>query len=166
MSLLTSSAFQLTSFIQGRAFLIMGYLCPEITEDDLLYQMLVAFKNALVDVHESDTCVMLSIMRCIHRMTQGLLQSPHVLGPLLWLATSIIHSGMSTMFNEAAKLLEALAETLSSLPPYDCRPVVDIFADTRDPIKHALDQIDFAVGLSFCRSYWSFALAASIFRGT
>ena len=166
MSLLTSTAFTLTPFTQGRAFLMMGYLCPDFTEDDLLYQMLLAFKTAMVDVHESDTRIIISIMRCLRRMTLGLLHGSKVLPPLVWLATAFIHSGMSTMFNEASNLLRTIIEALCSTTEYGQRPVVVVFEVAREIMEPALEQIDSAMGLTFHRPFWSFALGTSLFRGT
>ena len=45
MSLVTSSAFQLSPAIQTRSFVSLSILATSDVDDDLLYQMLVALKK-------------------------------------------------------------------------------------------------------------------------
>ena len=65
MSLITSSAFQLSPAVQSRAFVALGVLATSDVDDDLLYQMLVAFKTALSQASETDTTSVVSMLRCI-----------------------------------------------------------------------------------------------------
>ncbi|KAG1772191.1 hypothetical protein EV702DRAFT_1246575 [Suillus placidus] len=64
MSLATSTAFQLPAAIQSRAFLVLGTLATSDVDDDLVYQMLVAFKNALGQSTESDTMAVTLLSSC------------------------------------------------------------------------------------------------------
>ena len=45
MGLLTLTAFQLSPSVQPRAFVVMGTLALSDVDDDLLYQMLIAFRS-------------------------------------------------------------------------------------------------------------------------
>ncbi|TFY83118.1 hypothetical protein EWM64_g893 [Hericium alpestre] len=74
MSLVTATAFQVSPAVQSRAFVILGALATAEVDDDFFYQMLVAFKTALLQFSEADTASVVSMLRCICNVVPGLVE--------------------------------------------------------------------------------------------
>ena len=104
MSLVTSSAFQLSPAVQTRAFVSLGILATSDVDDDLLYQMLVAFKTALSQSHESDTTSVVSMLRCIFRVVPALPINSRYLPQIFWLAVALLQSSHMGIYVEAINL--------------------------------------------------------------
>lgn len=164
MSLVISTAFHV-SYIQSRAFVVMGVLATSDVDDDLLYQILVAFKNSLAAaISESDLRTPVGMLRCITKVVPGTPKNGRYLAQLLWLAIGVMQCGDVALFTEAAELLQTSLETLESQGAFADMSLPTFFFDARGPLEEVTIQIDDYMGLSF-ESNFSFSLASIIFKG-
>ena len=92
MSPATFSAFQLISYTQARAFVVVGILRPISVDDGLLYQILVAFRVAFAEpnLKGKDMAPMVSMIRCIRRVIGGLPLDSRGLPLLIWLVVKLL----------------------------------------------------------------------------
>ncbi|KAH9854976.1 hypothetical protein C2E23DRAFT_883516 [Lenzites betulinus] len=163
MSLITSSAFQLSPAVQSRAFISLGVLATSDVDDDLLYQMLVAFKTALSQASEADTTSVLSMLRCITNVVPASGGSRY-LSQLFWLAVSLLQSSYVALYGEAIRLLQVTVENMAEHGLFRERGVPATLLEGREPLEDIACQLDHLLGLSF-ESSFSFSLAATIFKG-
>jgi hypothetical protein len=163
MSLVISTAFHY-SYIQSRAFVVMGVLATSDVDDDLLYQILVAFKNALATSLESDPATCVGMLRCITKVVPGTPRNGRYLTQVVWLAVALMQYGDVGIFAEAANLLQAALETLDEQGAFADIPLSNFFFEARATLDEVTLQIDDFVGLSF-ETNFSFALSSIIFRG-
>ncbi|KAI6130277.1 hypothetical protein EDD16DRAFT_1541379 [Pisolithus croceorrhizus] len=164
MSLATSTAFQLPAVIQSRAFLVLGTLATSDVDDDLVYQMLVAFKQALGQSTETDTVTVASMLRCICKIVPALDEGSSYLCQLFWLAVALLQSSYIAFYAEAADLLRATVETLEKHGTFDGSTIPNVLLDGRTQLEDTISQLDRLLCLSF-ESSFSFSLAAIIFKG-
>ncbi|KAF8559154.1 hypothetical protein OG21DRAFT_1570167 [Imleria badia] len=164
MSLATSTAFQLPTAIQARAFLVLGTLATSEVDDDLVYQMLVAFKTALGQSTETDTIAVVCMLRCICKVVPSLPEGSRYLCQVFWLAVALLQSSYTSIYAEAADLLRATTETLELHGAFDENTIPNILLDGRTQLEDTVCQLDRLLCLSF-ESSFSFSLAAIIFKG-
>lgn len=163
MSLIVSTAFH-ASGIQWRAFVVMGVLATSDADDDLQYQILVAFKTGLASLQESDSGGLVSMLRCMCRVVPGTPRNPRYLPQVVWLAVALLQLGDQALFAEAAKLLEASLETLDKQDYFRDISLIEALYDARAPLDDVSREIDAFLNLSFDTNF-SFTLASIIFRG-
>lgn len=163
MSLVISTAFHV-SYIQPRAFVVMGVLATSDVDDDLLYQILVAFKNALALSVDAESSTAIGILRCITKVVPATPKNGRYLSQIVWLAIALMEYGHVAFFAEAAALLEAALETLDEQGAFGDQTLSAYLLEQRGPLDDTALQIEDFVGLSF-ESNFSFALASIIFRG-
>lgn len=164
MGLLTSTAFQLSPSVQPRVFIVMGTLASSDVDDDLLYQMLVALRNALRQSNEADTQCVVSMLHCVCTFVSTLAENSRYIGPLFWLAVALLESSHAPFFIEANKLLCACVTTLNRHEAFKERGFVATLLEARTHLDDISMQLDQMLGLSF-DSDFSFSLAAIIFKG-
>ncbi|KAI8982739.1 hypothetical protein BD414DRAFT_515918 [Trametes punicea] len=164
MSLITSSAFQLSPAVQSRAFVALGVLATSDVDDDLLYQMLVAFKTALSQASETDTTSVLSMLRCITNVVVATSGNSRYLSQLFWLAVALLQSSHMALYVEAIRLLRVTVEVMAEHGLFRERGVPTTLLEGRVPLEDIACQLDQLLGLSF-ESSFSFSLAATIFKG-
>ncbi len=164
MSLITSSAFQLSPAVQSRAFVALGVLATSDVDDDLLYQMLVAFKTALSQASETDTTSVVSMLRCITNVVPATNGNSRYLAQLFWLAVALLQSSHMALYVEAIRLLRVTVENMEEHGHFKERGVTATLLDGRVPLEDIACQLDHLLGLSFDSSF-SFSLAATIFKG-
>lgn len=164
MSLITSSAFQLSPAVQSRAFVSLGILATSDVDDDLLYQMLVAFKTALSQSSETDTTSVLSMLRCITNVVPATSGNSRYLSQLFWLAVALLQSSHMALYVEAIRLLRVIVENMAEHGHFRERGVPATLLEGRIPLEDIACQLDHLLGLSFDSSF-SFSLAATIFKG-
>ncbi|KAG8905759.1 Ras GTPase activating protein ira2 [Tulasnella sp. 403] len=164
VGLVTSTAFQLSAYIQSRAFVVLGTLASSDVDDDLLYQILVAFRTALATSSETDTSAVVSMLRCIRKVVPGLPENSRYLAQILWLAIALIQSSYISLFSESARLLQATLETLQGQGAFETDDLPRVLMAARDPLEDISSQLDNVLGLSFDASF-SFSLATAIFKG-
>lgn len=167
MSLVTSTAFQVCPYVQYRAFVVLGLLASSDTsevDDDLLYQMLVAFKHALTFSAENDPAAVMSMLRCIARVVPGLNPDSRYLPQVFWLAVALLQSTYLPLYEEAARLLEVTLEAMAHQGFFENRQMSTVLLEARGPLSDITTQLDDIMGLSFDTGF-SFSLASIIFRG-
>ncbi|KAI0677196.1 hypothetical protein C8Q78DRAFT_1180405 [Trametes maxima] len=164
MSLITSSAFQLSPAVQSRAFVALGVLATSDVDDDLLYQMLVAFKTALSQASETDTTSVISMLRCITNVVPATSGNSRYLSQLFWLAVALLQSSHMALYVEAIRLLRVTVENMAAHGHFKERGVPATLLEGRVPLEEIACQLDHLLGLSFDSSF-SFSLAATIFKG-
>ncbi|EMD40361.1 hypothetical protein CERSUDRAFT_148314 [Gelatoporia subvermispora B] len=164
MSLVTSSAFQLSPSIQTRAFSTLGILATSDVDDDLLYQMLVAFKTALAQSNENDTVAVVSMLRCMRNVTPALPKQSRYLSQLFWLAVALLQSSLLALYVEAINLLRVALETMDQQDMFNEKGMAAVLLEGREPLEEIACQLDQLLGLSF-ESSFSFSLASIIFKG-
>ncbi|KAF8635007.1 hypothetical protein AX15_000591 [Amanita polypyramis BW_CC] len=164
MSLVTSTAFQLSPAIQIRSFIAMGILANNDVDDDMLYQLLVALRNALYKANESQTLPIVSMLRCLCKMVPVLPQESRYLVQLFWLAVALLQSSHVAFFDEASCLLSVSLKKMESEGLFEATPVNDVLLEGRRPLIDVTSQLDDMLKLSFETSF-SFSLAAIIFKG-
>ncbi|QRV73161.1 GTPase-activating protein [Ceratobasidium sp. AG-Ba] len=170
MSLLTSTAFQLSAYVQSRAFVVLGRLLEIPTtdvDDDLFYQMLVAFQTALATANEEDPTALLSMLRSLSRAVVRLPSESRYLSQVTWIAIAIIQSGYAALFSEAAALLEATLLSLEKCKAFANQTLTSSLKRFRSEL---LDEIYLQLDELNCLSYasestFSFSLASIIARG-
>jgi hypothetical protein len=164
MSLATSTAFQLSPAIQTRAFVVLGTLATSDVDDDLLYQMLVAFKVALSQSTETDTTSIVSMLRCMCRVLPAASKESRFIVLLFWMAVALLQSSHMAFYNEAADLLRITLERLDARGAFRQGTMSYILLKGRVPLEEIACQLDQLLGLSF-ESSFSFSLASIIFKG-
>ncbi|KAG9100039.1 Ras GTPase activating protein ira2, partial [Ceratobasidium sp. 370] len=170
MSLLTSTAFQLSAYVQSRAFVILGRLLEIPTtdvDDDLFYQMLVAFQTALATANEEDPTALLSMLRSISKAVVRLPPESRYLSQVSWIAIAIIQSGYAALFSEAAALLEATLLSLEKYKAFERQTVTSCLKRFRsEPLDEIYLQLDELHSLSYAsEATFSFSLASIVARG-
>ncbi|KAH8096624.1 hypothetical protein BXZ70DRAFT_945419 [Cristinia sonorae] len=164
MGLITSSAFQLSPAVQIRAFVSLGSLATSDVDDDLLYQILVAYRTALAQATDDDTLAILSMLRCICHVAPALPAQSRYLPQLFWLAVALLQSSLVGCYTEAILLLKATLERMSDQGLFRDKGVAATLLDGRQSLYEVAGQLDNILGLSF-ESSFSFSLSAIIFKG-
>ncbi|KAG8755793.1 Ras GTPase activating protein ira2 [Ceratobasidium sp. 428] len=170
MSLLTSTAFQLSAYVQSRAFVVLGRLLEIPTtdvDDDLFYQMLVAFQTALATANEEDPTALLSMLRSLSKAVIRLPAESRYLSQVSWIAIATIQSGYAALFSEAAGLLEATLLSLEKYKAFANQTVTSCLKQFRsEPVDEIYLQLDELHSLSYAsEATFSFSLASIIARG-
>lgn len=164
MSLITSMVFQYSPAIQSRGFIALGALATEGVDDDLMYQMLVAFKTALAQSNETDTVSVVCMLRCICRVVPALPENSKYFDQLFWLAVALLQSSHAAFYVQATNLMCATVETSHRHGIFQDASLVEVMLDGREALDETLGQLDRLLGLSFDASF-SFSLASIIFKG-
>ncbi|KAH7931340.1 hypothetical protein BV22DRAFT_1124264 [Leucogyrophana mollusca] len=164
MSLATSTAFQLPATIQSRAFLVLGTLATSDVDDDLVYQMLIAFKTALGQSTETETLSVVCMLRCICKVVPALTEGSRYLPQLFWLAVALLQSSYTAFYADAADLLRATVETLEVHGAFEDTTIPNVLLDGRATLEDTVCQLDGLLRLSFDANF-SFSLTSIIFKG-
>jgi hypothetical protein len=69
----------------------MGVLASSDVDDDLLYQILVAFKNALSGSADTDCSTAVEILRCITKVVPATPRNGRYLSQIVWLAIALMN---------------------------------------------------------------------------
>jgi hypothetical protein len=163
MSLVTSTAFQLSAAIQPRAFIVIGHLAASDVDDDLLYQMLVALKTALSQSSETNTMSVVSMLRCICKVVPALVENSRYICQVFWLAVALLQSSHIAFYVEATNLVRVTLDHMEDQGMFT-GSAHEFLLDGRTPLEDIACQLDQLLGLSFDSSF-SFSLASIIFKG-
>jgi len=164
MSLVTSTAFQVSPAVQARAFIVLGALATSDVDDDFFYQMLVALKTGLSQFSESDTVPVVSMLRCLRNVVPALPLNSRYLPQVFWLAVALLQSRHFGLYLEAAHLLRVTTDTLYSQGYFEDQGMVATLLEYRASIEEVASQVDALLGVSFEVSF-SFSLATVVFTG-
>ena len=164
MGLITSMVFQYSPAIQARGFIALGTLGTQDVDDDLMYQMLVAFKTALAASSETDTIVVVCMLRCTVKVVPALAHHSKYFDQLFWLAVALLQSSHFAFYIQATDLLRVTIEAAYRHGLFEDASVVDVMMRGRHHLDETLGQLDRLLGLSF-ESSFSYSLACVIFKG-
>jgi hypothetical protein len=164
MSLVTSSAFQLSPCVQARSFVVIGVLAQADVDDDLLYQMLVAFMNGMGNTEETKTTSVVSMLRCITKVVPALPSDSRYLPQLFWLGVALLQCSPVAFYEEAARLVQHVLETMERHSTFTQAPVHIVLMAARESLEDVSSQLDNLLGVDFNTSF-SFSLVAPVFKG-
>jgi len=164
MSLVTSTAFQNIPAIQTRSFVALATLANQDVDDDFLYQILVAFRAALMQADETHSSTVVSMLRCICRIIPILQKNSRYILSIFWLAVSLLQSSYSAYYVEATILLRVSLEAMEGQGMFRDKAVKVVLLEGRLPLEEITEQLDGLLKLSFETSF-SLTLAAIIFKG-
>jgi hypothetical protein len=160
----TSTAFQNSPAIQTNAFIVLGTLATSDVDDDFIYQILVAFRSALLQSSETDTTTVVSMLRCICKLVPALPRESRFLCQTFWLGVAMLQSSHMAFYVEAAELVRISLESLQARGAFKYRTVSQVLYDGRVLLQDIACQLDNVLGLSF-ESTFSFSLAPILFKG-
>ncbi|KAG6854444.1 hypothetical protein C0991_006523 [Blastosporella zonata] len=163
MSLITSTAFQVSPAVQTRAFIALGALATAEVDDDFLYQILVAFNSALAKVTDS-TLSVVSMLRCMCKVVPALPRDSRYICLLFWLAVALLQASHPGFYVEASHLLGVTLENIEQRGMFQSESVSSFLLKARAPLEETTSQLDGMIGMSF-ESSFSFSLASIIFKG-
>ncbi|KAG6857004.1 hypothetical protein H0H87_011098 [Tephrocybe sp. NHM501043] len=163
MSLITSTAFQVSPAVQTRAFIALGTLATAEVDDDFLYQILVAFNTALAKVTDS-TLSVVSMLRCMCKVVPALPRDSRYICLLFWLAVALLQASHPGFYVEASHLLGVTLENIERRGMFQLESVASLLLKARVPLEETTSQLDGMIGMSF-ESSFSFSLASIIFKG-
>ncbi|TFK62722.1 hypothetical protein BDN72DRAFT_964371 [Pluteus cervinus] len=164
MSLVTSTAFQLSPPIQMRSFIALGTLATAEVDDDFLYQILVALRNALSKANETHTLTVVGMLQCLCKLVPALQEGSRYLVSLFWLAVALLQCSHVAFYPEATRLLQATLESMERQDLFRSMAPATLLLDGRSPLEEITSQLDEILKLSF-DSNFSFSLASVIFKG-
>ncbi|KAF8872759.1 hypothetical protein BD779DRAFT_1679537 [Infundibulicybe gibba] len=164
MSLITSTAFQLSPAIQTRSFIALGTLAIAEVDDDFLYQILVAFKSALTKGNDTHTRSIVSMLRCMCKIVPALLDQSRYICSMFWLAVALIQSSLAAFYSEAVCLLRVTLEKMEDQGMFKSESLSSVLLRGRSPLEEVTSQLDEILKISFDTSF-SFCLAPIIFKG-
>ncbi|KAI8335906.1 hypothetical protein BC941DRAFT_429713 [Chlamydoabsidia padenii] len=164
MGLVASTSFQFNPAIQPRSFVVLGCLAHEGVDDDLMYQILVAMRGALIIFNDTNPSLITSIMMCLTNIIDSLPPDTQYLSPMFWLAIALIQMGHPATFSTATRFLQAVLHALDARKLFAHRSVVDVMMEIRQPFADIAMALDKETGVSFNTNF-SFALATILLKG-
>jgi neurofibromin 1 len=132
-------------------------------DDDLLYQILVAFKSAYGKANESNTAPITSMLRCMCKVIPVIDRSRYI-GVVFWLAVALLEGSHGSYYAEASSLLQVTLKTMQEQGLFKHSSVQNVLLEAREPLESVTSELDDMLKLSFETSF-SFSLAAIIFKG-
>ncbi|KIK64870.1 hypothetical protein GYMLUDRAFT_83217 [Collybiopsis luxurians FD-317 M1] len=163
MSLATAQAFQNSSMIQTRSFITLATLATSDVDDGLMYQMLVAFRAALVQTETADIAVLVSMLRCITKVVPSLQADTRYITQLFWLAVACLQSSHIVFFEDAAALVSFTMKEMEKRGTFTGSTVPVRLLKDRLFLEEPAKQLDSISQLS-CEASLSFCLAVLLFR--
>jgi hypothetical protein len=165
MSLVTSTAFQLSPALQTRTFVLLGALASSEVDDDLFYQILVAFKTSLAQVTEADTISVVSMLRCICKAIPSLADNSRYIFQVFWLGVALLQCSHVAFHAEACNVMRITLENLEARGLLGKGTLPTTLLDHRTPLDDIASQIDNFLELSFEDNSFSFTLSVVAFKG-
>jgi neurofibromin 1 len=164
MGLVAATCFQHNPSTQPQAFTVLGYLASDEVDDDLVYQILVAMSTTLSHFTESDTTLIVSMLRCLSRVIPGLLPDSRYASSLFWLAVGVCQLGYVPLFATALELLQSSLRSLAASGLLS-HGLADGLMDSRKGSRgEAARKLDKVCGVNFDTDP-HFSLVAVIFKG-
>lgn len=106
MSLVTSTKFQHNP-LPSR--LVLAALAVRHVDDDFLYQILVAFRTALSKANETNTVVIVNMLRCLCRIVPAFAETSRYVCFLFWLVVAQLQVSLG-LYVEATALFKVTLE--------------------------------------------------------
>jgi len=164
MSLITSTAFQYNPALQPRAFVAMGCLARDEVDDDLLYQILVALRNALALYDQTECTYIISIIMCLTNVIENLPLDSRYMSSMFWLGMALIQIGNIPLFQGALNLLQVVLRTLEANECFVDETVSSYLLKAREPLTDIVIKMDEAVGTYFSVNF-PFAVSTNLIKG-
>ncbi|WVN87921.1 uncharacterized protein L203_103118 [Cryptococcus depauperatus CBS 7841] len=165
MGLVAATCFQHNPSTQPQAFIVLGYLASDEIDDDLIYQILVAVTAVLSRFTESDSILLISMLRCLSNMVPGLIPESRYPTSLFWIAVSILQLGSIPLFGPALELMStSLRMIIKSSGGIPTDEVMELLLDARGAVVEETQRLDQVAGVSFDTDI-GFALVAIICKG-
>ncbi|KAJ1554995.1 Ras GTPase activating protein ira2, partial [Nowakowskiella sp. JEL0078] len=164
MALVSSTTFQYNPSIQSRSFIVIGCLARENVDDDFLYQVLVALRNALNFFEHNENNLIESIIISLCNIVSGVSTHSRYLRPIFWLAVSLIQIGSISIFSSAIVLLETVTKVMSISGAFIEASLSNVMTNSRIPFLSVASQLDESNGILFGGDF-TFALVATIMKG-
>jgi len=164
MSLITSTAFQYNPALQPRAFVAMGCLARDEVDDDLLYQILVALRNALALYDQTECTYIISIIMCLTNVVENLPLDSRYMSPMFWLGMSLIQIGNIPLFQAAINLVKVVLRTLEANDCFVDETIFSYLMKAREPLTDIVNQMDACVGCHFSVNF-AFAVSTNLLKG-
>jgi len=164
MSLITSTAFQYNPALQPRAFVAMGCLARDEVDDDLLYQILVALRNALALYDQTECTYIISIIMCLTNVVENLPLDSRYMSPMFWLGMSLIQIGNIPLFQAAINLVKVVLRTLEANDCFVDETIFTYLMKAREPLTDIVNQMDACVGCHFSVNF-AFAVSTNLLKG-
>ncbi|KAJ6587786.1 hypothetical protein B0H10DRAFT_2233906 [Mycena sp. CBHHK59/15] len=134
------------------------------SDDDYLYQMLVALRTALTQANEAESAIVVTMLRSLAKVIPALPDNSRYLTQLFWLAVALLESSHVPLYVEASRLLSVTLESMRTRGMFRHASVSTVLLEGRDPLESILSQLDNMLSISFDANF-SFALASVIFKG-
>ncbi|KDR84288.1 hypothetical protein GALMADRAFT_87191 [Galerina marginata CBS 339.88] len=164
MSLVTATAFQQSPAVQTRSFVALAALAIAEVDDDFLYQILVAFKSALMKANETNTMAIVSMLRCMSKIVPAIVDTSRYITVLFWLAVALLEASHLGFYIEALSLLRVTLDNMEQQGMFKVNSVQVVLMEAREQLEDVTSQLDEMLRISFETSF-SFSLAAIIFKG-
>ncbi|TFK24729.1 hypothetical protein FA15DRAFT_406917 [Coprinopsis marcescibilis] len=164
MSLVTATAFQLSTVVQTRSFVALGALATADVDDDFVYQIMVALRTCFTRATENNTITIVSMLRCLCRLVPALSPNSRYIPMFFWLAVALLQSAHAAFFSEAANLLRTSLEAMEELGYFRSHSVPTILLEHRGHLEDITIQLDDMLGISF-ETNFSLSMAHVIFKG-
>lgn len=145
---------------------MLGYLASDEVDDDLVYQIVVAMSTTLSQFAETDTGLVISMLRCLTRVVAGLVPDSRYATSLFWLAVGVLQLSWVPLFPAALDLLVTSLRYMvkAGLVPLD-QALSDSLLETRRlAAGDTPSRLDTAAGINFDADP-NFSLAAVLFKG-
>lgn len=163
MGLVAATCFQHNPATQPQAFAALGYLASDEIDDDLVYQILVALSTTLTHFQESDTVLIVSMLRCLARVIPGLVSDSRYAPTLFWLAVAVLQLAYIPLFAAALELLLTTIRHMHSTGSF-ANGLFDGLLNTRKSVGDTARKLDQICGVNFDTDP-CFSLVAIIYKG-
>ncbi|CAG8508989.1 2177_t:CDS:10 [Funneliformis mosseae] len=163
MGLVASTAFQHNPAVQPRAFVTLGCLAREEVDDDLLYQILVALRGALLTFTENDCSLIISIVMCLTNIVENLPADCRYLQSLFWLAMALVQISHIPVFPSAINLLNVVLKALDVNNFFANEDIATVLLKARVPLESIAKSMDREAGVNY--DHFSFAVSAILLKG-
>ncbi|KAF8577060.1 hypothetical protein K439DRAFT_586493 [Ramaria rubella] len=148
MSLVTTTAFQVSPYMQLRAFVVLGVLVENSLDDDLLHQILFALKIAIRQSPDPESLAVLTIIRCLRKLIPGMGHSSYLFN-IFWLSVALLQMGHLPYYKESMLLVKVTLEKLEELEAFTETNVVSILLQARSSLASDISEFDEISGFAF-----------------
>lgn len=163
MGLVAATCFQHNPATQPQAFAALGYLASDEIDDDLVYQILVALSTSLTHFQDSDTVLIVSMLRCLARVIPGLVSDSRYAPTLFWLAVAVLQLAYIPLFASALELLLTTIRHMHATGAF-ANGLFDGLLATRKTVGDSARKLDSICGVSFDTDP-CFSLVAIVYKG-
>lgn len=163
MGLVAATCFQHNPATQPQAFTALGYLASDEVDDDLVYQVLVALSTTLTHFQETDTVLIVSMLRCLARVIPGLVPESRYAPTMFWLAVAVLQLAYIPLFAPALELLLTTVRHMNAIGSFQ-NGLFDNLLAARKAVGDSARKLDQICGINFDTDP-CFSLVAIMYKG-